>query len=71
MSIDDAPDALPRVLLGATFNAYLRDPERLARQLDVCEALGRSVAVRTVRSGPSDGARGTAAAIERWLENHC
>lgn len=68
VSIEALRQAVPAVLLGATFNAYLRDPHRVVRQLDVCEALARSAAIRTVRSGPRDGARSTAAAAARWLE---
>ena len=41
----------PRILLAATFNVSVRTPDRLARQLDVCSRLERSVAVYRVSCG--------------------
>lgn len=54
----------PRLLLGATFNAYLRTPERLARQLDVCAGLADSASLREVSIPPRSNAADVARAIE-------
>jgi hypothetical protein len=61
-SIEIAPPAsgAARVLLGGTFNAYLRDPARLERQLDIAARLAETVAVRHVRV-PIDTDAGAAA----------
>jgi hypothetical protein len=45
-----APD--PRTLLGSTFNLAVRTPTRLAKQLDVCARLARTVRIVTVRIPP-------------------
>jgi len=68
VSIKPLDRPLGKVLLGATFNAYYREPERLFRQLEVCEALARSARVEMVASGPAGSARETAAAIAHRLE---
>jgi hypothetical protein len=39
---DDGAQSGPARLLGATFNAIVRDPSRVQRQLDVCASLARS-----------------------------
>ena len=54
-----------KVLLGATFNAYVDDPRRLARQLDVTARLARDAVVREVRVPPGAGAAAVAAAVVR------
>src|SRR5436190_10407455 len=41
----------PLLLLAATFNLSLRTPERLARQLDVCSQLERSVSIFELSAG--------------------
>jgi hypothetical protein len=43
----------PGRLLGATFNAVIRDPARMVRQLDVCATLARTVPITdlTISSG--------------------
>jgi hypothetical protein len=58
-----ATDALP-LLLGGTFNAYLRTPERLVRQLEVCTRLVETASVRELIVPPSASASDVAAAIE-------
>lgn len=67
---DDRPLAIerlqpvdPRLLIGATFNFSIRTPERLARQLDVCARVDRSVAVLRVTCGLSTPAYDVAEAI--------
>ena len=64
-SIEIAPPAsgIAKVLLGGTFNAYLRDPARLERQLDIAARLGETVAVRHVRVPIDTDAGATADAI--------
>ena len=42
----------PRQLLGSTFNAALRNAQRLVRQLDVCAAVARSVRLVQIRVAP-------------------
>ena len=49
LTIADAPAADPRPLLGATFNAVVRTPARLERQLDVCARIAGKASVRRVR----------------------
>jgi hypothetical protein len=53
----------PRVLLAATFNVSVRTPDRLARQLDVCSHLERSVSVYRVSWGGEVGGDEVAGAI--------
>lgn len=50
----------PRLLLASTFNLALRDPGRLARQLDVCGAIAESCAIYRVSCPPSVDARALA-----------
>jgi hypothetical protein len=45
-----APD--PRILLGSTFNLFVRTPTRLVRQLDVCARLAMTVRIVRVRIPP-------------------
>jgi hypothetical protein len=56
--------AWPTVLLGGTFNAYVRDPERLLRQLEVSGRLADDVPLRKVAIPPAADAGTVAAAIE-------
>jgi hypothetical protein len=55
----------PRLLLGASFNAVLRTPERLRRHLEVCALLSRSARVRRVSVPPGVEASRLAEALER------
>jgi hypothetical protein len=50
----------PRLLLASTFNLSLLQPERLARQLDVCGRIARSCAVLRVDCPPAVDARALA-----------
>lgn len=52
-----------KLLLGGTFNAYLRDPARLARQLEITGRLAETVPLREVGIPPAAGAAEVAAAI--------
>ena len=58
---------LGKVLLGATFNAYYREPRRLLRQLDISGALAGAVPVLSLTSGLGGSAAISAAAVERFL----
>jgi hypothetical protein len=51
------------VLLGATFNAYHRDGERLVTQLEVCAALAGSTILRRVEAPIDVGAAAVAQAV--------
>ena len=51
LEIESLSPVDPRVLLASTFNFAVRTPERLARQLDVCAHLERSVSVHKVTCG--------------------
>ena len=62
------PGPAAKALLGATFNAYVRDPARLARHLDVSSAVAGSVPVLALRSGPGGSSHASAAAIEAWAK---
>jgi hypothetical protein len=53
----------PELLLGGTFNAYLRAPERLLRQLDVAARLAETVPLRQVTAPEGTGAGAVAEAI--------
>jgi hypothetical protein len=53
----------PRLLLASTFNLALRDPGRLARQLDVCGAIAESCAIYRVSCPPSVDAPSLAALL--------
>jgi hypothetical protein len=54
-----------KVLLGATFNAYVRDPARLARQLDIAAGVAEVAAVREVRVPRTADAAAVARALAR------
>jgi hypothetical protein len=54
----------PKLLLGATFNLVIRTPERLSRQLDVCQAIAATVDVTRVATGSNS----TPAQIATLLE---
>jgi hypothetical protein len=58
----------PEVLLGGTFNAYVRRPERLIRQLDIAVRLAETVPLCEVEIPPTAGASTVAAAILRALD---
>lgn len=60
-------DPSPRRLLAATFNFAIRTPERLARQLDVCAAIGRTAEVIDIRFPPSVDAAELAERVEAEL----
>jgi len=63
-----APRAALLALLAATFNALVRDPARLARQLDVLARLAAAVPVKRLSCpGTLDGLPAVRAAIERDL----
>jgi hypothetical protein len=67
--ISIAPSSVdwPAALLGATFNAYHREPARLERQLEVCARLAATALRRLdVPLGAQAGV--VAAAIRRWCE---
>jgi hypothetical protein len=53
----------PRLLLAATFNLAVREPDRLRRQLDVCARIAESCAVYKVDCPPAVGAAALAEAI--------
>lgn len=53
----------PKVLLGGTFNAYVQEPARLARQLKLSGRLAETVELREVRIPPGAGAAHVAGAI--------
>jgi hypothetical protein len=53
----------PEILLGGTFNAYVNDPVRLVRQLDLSCRLAETVPLREVRVPPGAGAAEVAAAV--------
>lgn len=55
------------ILLGGTFNPYLRDPRRLARQLDVAGRLAESASIAEVRIPPGSSAATVAGAVSRTL----
>lgn len=54
----------PRLLLASTFNLALRDPPRLARQLDVCAAIAEASAIYRVACPPSVGPGALAVLLE-------
>lgn len=66
-AIEVGPPAFDRavVLLGGTFNPYLRDPRRLARQLDVASRLAESASVAEVRIPPGSSASAVADVLAR------
>ena len=53
----------PRALLAASFVAFMRTPDRLARQLDVCAALAVGVPVFRLHIPVHSDARSVAAAV--------
>lgn len=53
----------PAALLGATFNAYLQDAERLKRQLGVCSLLSRTAILRQVVAPMESSSDALASAI--------
>lgn len=57
------PSGAAKLLLGGTFNAYVRDPPRLARQLDVVGRLAEAVPVKAVRVPQGTRASAVARAI--------
>jgi hypothetical protein len=59
------PDVEPSLLLGHTFNAVVRTPERLARQLDTCARIAGSAGVFRVTAPDAMPAAELAARIER------
>jgi hypothetical protein len=61
----EVPD--PTMLLGSTFNFYVKTPERLARQLDVCARAASAAAFFEVTRPPSSSPVEVAEAIERAL----
>lgn len=68
LSITDLPGSPTTSLLGATFNAYVREGKRLLVQLEVCGELAETASVRRVsvpsRAGASDVARAVMADAE-------
>jgi hypothetical protein len=66
ISVLDAPD--PGALLAASFVAVVREPARLARQLDVCAALAGA---RVARVGVPPGADFTALACALLADLRC
>src|SRR5204862_4828160 len=61
----------PTMLLGSTFNFYVRTPERLARQLDVCARAAATATFFEVTRAASSSAAEVAEAIEHALtEQH-
>lgn len=65
-TIEEAPIEWGPTLLGATFNGYIQDPPRLARQLDLCASLARQANLRVVNA-PVDG---SAAALAKAIGDH-
>lgn len=63
LSISDLDADPAAVLLGATFNAYHRDGDRLVTQLDVCAALADTALLRQIEVPRGIGASSVARAV--------
>lgn len=61
----EPPD--PRLLLGATFVSYIREPEQLVRQLDACARIAASLRTFEVRIPRSFAAREVAELVEAHI----
>jgi hypothetical protein len=68
VEITPLPSVDPRLIIASTFNVVLRQPERLARQLDICGRIAESCTIFKVRRPPGIDATMLAAAIHDEVE---